>query len=148
MLSAACISLRVLYHFPTFSFPSKSGGKMLSRLRLSERSLMSPKSSSIDRISSRSLSMAVMNKATVSAISLLEEKVLSMTWLALFYKSSIYKYPMFPLSSLIVIGRSSFILSRAAGQSSLYFLMNDSIVGYSSLWTCLNAALYYQETRH
>ena len=77
--------------------PPQPGGRRLSLPRLSLRSFMSPCSSSMERMSSLSLSMAVMKSATISAMILL----------------------VFPLSSLIVIGRSSFIRSSAAGASSL-----------------------------
>ena len=77
--------------------PPQPGGRRLSLPRLSLRSFMSPCSSSMERMSSLSLSMAVMKRATISAMILL----------------------VFPLSSLIVIGRSSFIRSSAAGASSL-----------------------------
>merc|ERR1719341_456906 len=65
--------------------------------------------------------MAVMKRATISAIN----------------------FEVLPLSSLIVIGLSSLILSKAAGASSLYFAIKVSAVGNSSPCTCLKAALYW-----
>ena len=53
----------------------------------------------------------------------------------------VYHLLVFPLSSRMVIGRSSFILSIAAGQSNLKREVNTSTDGNSSPWTCLKAAL-------
>ena len=54
--------------------------------------------------------------------------------------ASSYHLLVLPLSSRMVIGRSSLILSIAAGQSNLKCPVNFSMVGYSSPCTCLNAA--------
>lgn len=105
--SDACMEFKVVSQLFTFSFPSKSDGISERRFIVSTKSRKSGCSSSIALISSRSLSISVINKDTISAIHLL----------------------VFPLSSLIVIGRSSLILASAAGQSNLYFLTKASTVG-------------------
>uniref|UniRef100_A0AAG5D533 Uncharacterized protein n=1 Tax=Anopheles atroparvus TaxID=41427 RepID=A0AAG5D533_ANOAO len=104
----------------TFSLPSKLSGISESRFMVSSKSRSSGCKSSMARISSRSLSISVMNIDTMSAMHLL----------------------VLPLSSRIVIGRSSRIRSSAAGQSSRNFLTNESIVGNSSPCTILKATLY------
>lgn len=113
------MELRVCSQCVTLILPSKPSGIKESRLMVSTKSRSSGCSSSMALISSRNLSISVMNRETMSAMHLL----------------------VLPLSSRIVMGRSSFIRSRAAGQSSRNLRTNTSIVGNSSLCTCLKATL-------
>ena len=112
--SDADILLRVWSHSVTLRLPSKSLGNILRRFMVSTRSRRSGWSSSIAFMSRRSLSISVIKSDTISAMHL----------------------EVLPLSSFIVIGLSSLILSNAAGQSSLKARAKASMVGNWSLWTC------------
>lgn len=104
--SDACMAFSVFSHVVTFSLPSKLSGINDNRFIVSTKSRSSGCNSSIALISNRNLSISVMNSDTMSAIHLL----------------------VLPLSSLIVIGRSSLIRSNAAGQSKRNFLTKASTV--------------------
>lgn len=104
--SDACIAFNVLNHVVTFSFPSKFSDINDKRFMVSTKSRNSGCSSTIAFIPNRNLSISVMNSETISAIHLL----------------------VLPLSSLMVIGRSSLMRSNAAGQSKRNFLTNASTV--------------------
>ena len=115
-------------HFCIFILPSKSLGSLLKRFMTSMSSRRSGCSSSFALMPSRSLSISVMKSFImqvkkcrlyfwyyfgfgVYCCYLITETVWAISLLEL------------PLSSLIVIGRSSLIRANAIGQSNFYFII-------------------------